>query len=213
MPLSTAHAWDHEYEDTRVSPVYEPLWHMLQSFLGSVPASTVLEFGCGDGTYACQMSKMGIRITGIDISGNAIKKATARKCSNCTFFTHDSIPDHLSNESFDAVVVLNSLHCLTRDCRSQLLSQVKRVLKQNGHFFASVLAMKDESYPRQEWKETEPNTFLDEFGKTFHFFSETELIEELADFQITEIRLLQNIHPACGKRSALFVVTAISTGS
>ncbi len=66
--------------------------------------------------------------------------------------------------------MLNSFHCLTYDERSNILIQVKRVLKRNGYLFASALALEDESYPRHEWKEIEENTFDDGTGRKFHFF-------------------------------------------
>ena len=206
--ISAAHAWDNQYDGAEFSPVYEPLWQMLRSFLANVPAISILEFGCGDGTYACLMGETGHMVTGIDISERAIDKATSRRCNNCTFINHDSIPNQLPSESYDAVVMLNSLHCLTHDDRTILISQAKRVLKRNGYFFASVLSLEDESYPRQEWKEIERSTFDDGTGKLFHFFSPAELTEEFSGLKIIETRILQNIHPACGRKSALFVVTA-----
>jgi len=85
-------------------------------------------------------------------------------------------------------------------------------LKQGGVLFASVLDEEDESYPRNEWKEIEPNTFDDGTGRVFHFYSRDELDEEFKGFSITECTTLQNIHPEVGRRSALFVLTAIHQG-
>jgi len=210
--LQTAHLWDKEYEKTEYSPVYEPLWHMLQSLLESVSVKTVLDFGCGDGAYAYLIAEKGFRVTGIDISDKAVQKATVRKCSRCEFIRHECIPHDLPSVFFDVVLMLNSIHCLPLVQRLVLYEQVRRVLRPSGYFFASVLSLEDESYPRQEWQEINAGTFIDETGRLFHFFSESELVNELSWLEIKEIRKLQSIHPACGRKSALFVVTAQFSG-
>lgn len=212
MTMSRANPWDKEYEDTGFSPVYEPLWNMLQSFLDCVPNNTVLDFGCGDGTYACLMAKRGSTVTGIDISEIAVTKAKTRGCPQCSFLTRDSISHDLTSSSFDLVVMMNSLHCLTHDQRHKVLGQVRRVLKPRSHFFASVLSLADESYPRKEWRVISPGTFVDDAGKLFHFFSAPELENELSWLDIQETRVLENMHPACGRKSSLFVVTAQYSG-
>jgi len=207
-PLPAGHSWDEDYENDGYSPVYEPLWRMLETFLESVPAGTVLDFGCGDGAYARLMGEKRLRVTGIDISEKAVQKARTRECPQCVFIRHDCIPHDLPDDSFDVVVMLNSLHCLTQGQRSELFEQARRILKPNGYFFAGVLSLEDDSYPRHEWQEINKGTFVDSSGRLFHFFSESELANELSWLEIQETITLQNIHPACGRKSALFVVTA-----
>lgn len=82
---SPVHPWDKDYENTAFSPVYEPLWRLLEAFLGRVPVHTVLDFGCGDGAYARLMAATGLQVTGIDISATAIAKAATRQLPGCTF--------------------------------------------------------------------------------------------------------------------------------
>lgn len=216
METTALSPWDTDYKGTEPSPVYEPLWHMLQQFLGDFPATSVLDFGCGDGNYAYLMAEEGLRVTGVDISLRAVEKAvalgSARTNGRCRFMRHDSIPEDVPDGSFDVVVMLNVLHCLTLKERVDLLVKAKRVLKQGGVLFASVLDVEDESYPRHEWTEIEPHTFDDGTGKLFHFYSREELAEELKGFSISECDMLRNIHPDVGRQSALFVVTATNKG-
>jgi SAM-dependent methyltransferase len=212
MTSNILNPWDRDYEGTQPCPVYEPLWDILRSFIRSVPVKTVLDFGCGDGTYSFLMREEGLQVTGIDISARAIEKADSRNnaCdgSKIKFIRSGSIPDDIPNASLDVVVMLNSLHSLIQRERSDILARAKRVLKRDGHFFASVLSLEDESYPRQEWREIEENTFNNGEGKIFHFFSFDELADELEGFRILEGSALSNIHPDIGRKSALFVVTA-----
>jgi|GEM_PF-4913768 len=208
MDTVRKNSWDKDYENTDLSPVYDPLWEMLQSFLERVPAGRVLDFGCGDGPYACLIADQGFKVAGIDISNVAINKAASRGCRHCSFVRHDSIPHDWQEDSFDLVVMLNSLHCLDDNQRQKLFGQVRRVLKPHGHFFASALSLADESYPRHEWQNLNPGTFVDEAGRLFHFFSVQELEGELSWLDIQEIKVLENIHPQCGRKSSLFVVMA-----
>jgi SAM-dependent methyltransferase len=130
------------------------------------------------------------------------------KAGKVDFVRHSSIPESIPDDSFDVVVMLNSLHCLMDKERSNILMEVKRVLKSDGYLFASVLSLEDESYPREKWEEVEAHTFDDGTGKTFHFFSFDELSGELKGLRILESRVLQNIHPEVERKSVLFVLTA-----
>jgi hypothetical protein len=72
----------------------------------------------------------------------------------------------------------------------------------------SVLSLKDESYPREEWLEVEPGSFVDPSNKIFHFFSENEIRTELRGFSVSTFQELQKPHPDTGRESALFVIAA-----
>lgn len=215
MTVNTSNPWDNDYTNNQLKPVYEPLYEMLQSFLQSFSIQTVLDFGCGDGNYSFLIGRNGIDVSGIDISTNAIKMATRHKerCGDktCKFICCNSIPDRLPENSFDAVIMLNSYHCLNDRERTNIRGQINRVLKKGGYLFASVLSLDDESYPRECWREMEPNTFDDGKGRVFHFFSSEELLAELEGFKILNNSVLQNIHPDIGKKSALYVITAKSS--
>jgi 2-polyprenyl-3-methyl-5-hydroxy-6-metoxy-1,4-benzoquinol methylase len=214
MNSNISNPWDNEYKGNQMSSLYEPLWNMLQIFLQTFSINTVLDYGCGDGAYSFRMGENGLNVVGIDVSKTAIEKAISYKQSHkdekCKFICNNHIPDNLPDESFDAVVMLNSYHCLTHMERSNELKRINRVLKKNGYIFASVLTIDDESYPRKDWKEIEVNTFDDGKGKIFHFFSSDELSMEMNIFEIMNNRILQNIHPSIGRKSALFIVTAKS---
>jgi len=205
-------SWDNEYKQSKLNPIYEPLWEILKEFYQDKDIKTVLDFGCGDGNYSFLMQKDGLELLGIDISNRAIKKALSykkiQKIDNIDFKIKDTILDEVKSNSFDLVVLLNSFHCLKKQERLDLLSKIKRVLKQNQYLFLSVLSLEDESYPRDQYKQIEDNTFDDGTGKVFHFFSYEEILKELKDFEILNIKTLENIHPELKRKSSLYVVMA-----
>lgn len=69
----------------------------------------VLDVGCGDGTTAIPMAKLGAEVTGVDIARNLVEAGNARVkkegVANCTFQEGDvmNLAD-LEDESFDLVV-------------------------------------------------------------------------------------------------------------
>jgi SAM-dependent methyltransferase len=199
--------WDNEYQKSEQAPIYKPLWNSLERFLKSIHGDSVLDYGCGDGNYSNLIYKLGFNVTGIDVSSNAIKIANNAKCSGkLSFLTASSIPENIHDNSFDVVVMLNVLHCLSNKDRYNLLQQTKCVLKNNGYLFASLLSTNDESYPRHEWEEVENGTFDDGSGKLFHFFNLDDITCEFRDLSIIRTELLENIHPDVGRKSSLHIV-------
>lgn len=205
-------SWDSDYEQSKLNPIYEPLWEILKEFYQDKDIKTVLDFACGDGNYSFLMQKDGLELLGIDLSKKAIKKALSykeiQKIDNIDFKIGDTILDEIKSNSFDLVVLLNSFHCLKKQERVDLLSKIKRVLKQNQYLFISVLSLEDESYPRDQYKQIEDNTFDDGRGRIFHFFSYEEILKELKDFKILNIKTLENIHPELKRKSSLYVIMA-----
>ncbi len=207
MIAGVSSPWEDTYEKYRQVPVYEALWKKLRSFLESIHGKSVLDYGCGDGGYSILMHDMNFNVVGVDISSNAIEIAkNSCGAGDLTFYVADSVPETFSRNSFDIVVMLNVLHCLSNVKRAKLLEQVRRVLKDQGYFFASMLSVSDESYPRNEWIEVEPNTFDDGLGRLFHFFTLEEVVREFEGLKILEMDMLENIHPEVGRKSSLHII-------
>lgn len=207
MEKSKPSPWEDEYQGSEQAPIYEPLWKILEQFLEKHPCKSILDYGCGDGNYSVLMQKPGCHVLGIDVSAKAIEIAR-NSCSseNVSFLTENTIPESLPDNSFDGVVLLNLLHCLSNNERPLLLQKIKRVLKNNGYLFASLLSKNDESYPRHEWEEVETGTFDDGAGKLFHFFDLEEIAREFNGIKIIQTEVLENIHPDLGRKSSLHVV-------
>lgn len=207
MITKTQSPWDKDYKENQQAPIYEPLWKKLEYFLNNIHGKSLLDYGCGDGNYSILMEKLGFNVIGIDFSSSAIEIAK-NSCGSdkLTFYSADKIPDNIQKNSFDVVVMLNVLHCLSNPVRQKLLEQVRDVLKDKGYFFASVLSTDDESYPRTEWTEVEPGTFNDGSGKLFHFFTLDEIIKELDNINVLQTDRLENIHPDAGRKSSLHII-------
>jgi ubiquinone/menaquinone biosynthesis C-methylase UbiE len=81
----------------------------LVNSLGITPSMRVLDLGCGDGTTAVPMSRLGANVLGIDIARNLVdagnKRAAALGLSNLKFQEGDACNLHgVADHSFDLTI-------------------------------------------------------------------------------------------------------------
>jgi 2-polyprenyl-3-methyl-5-hydroxy-6-metoxy-1,4-benzoquinol methylase len=105
----------------------------------------VLDLGCGIGTITEHISDVtGADVVGVDFSEDAIQAARARtleKHEHLTFDVMDMDDLHLSDGSYDAVVVIDTLY-FVRDVRS-VIAATKRCLRDRGRmaiFYSTIIS-------------------------------------------------------------------------
>lgn len=89
----------------------------------------VLEIGCSTGGLAVEIAPKSKIYVGIDLSGDAIKKAKENSIENANFFEADAHKLKFGNGEFDVVIVNGLLHHLDL---KEGLSEIHRVLSPNG---------------------------------------------------------------------------------
>jgi SAM-dependent methyltransferase len=101
------------------------------------PGNRVLDLGCGPGLYASRLSRMGIVITGIDISPGSIKYARENAAENglkidyhcMNFFDMDF------DNTFDvAMQVYGEVNTFSDEKRDLFFNRIYRALKPGGLF-------------------------------------------------------------------------------
>jgi ubiquinone/menaquinone biosynthesis C-methylase UbiE len=79
---------------TRLAESMRESGEALVATLGVTPSMRVLDLGCGDGTTALPLARLGAQVTGIDIARNLVeagnKRAAAAGLSNLTFQEGDA---------------------------------------------------------------------------------------------------------------------------
>lgn len=119
----------------RVADV-QSLRSYVHSFLELDHRSAVLDLGCGRGTDLVALGSAAcpdLKLVGLDASAEAVQtaQATTRGDSRYSFLLHDisqGLP--FPDKSFDSVLSINTLECLTD--KFALLKEVHRVLRPKG---------------------------------------------------------------------------------
>ncbi len=145
-------SWFEEWFD---SPLYEKLYanrneeeaaQLAELIASEIPLEdypSILDLGCGRGRHSLELARRGYRVTGIDLSENAIekaqKKAAERELANIEFMVRDMRQPLL--RTFDAIVNLFTTfgYFLKDDENSKVLQGVSMMLKPNGLFMLDYL--------------------------------------------------------------------------
>jgi len=100
-----------------------------------------LEIGCGNGA-ACKhiAKKYGLNVTGVDVDPEQIQNAVKdiEKIQNIQFFEGDSANLKFNDSEYDIVYSSGVLHHINN--WKEVLTEINRVLKQNGYYIFSDLA-------------------------------------------------------------------------
>jgi demethylmenaquinone methyltransferase/2-methoxy-6-polyprenyl-1,4-benzoquinol methylase/phosphoethanolamine N-methyltransferase len=137
--------WARRY-DLLVNRLFGGLSHRMRvgtlRQAGLRPGSTILDFGCGAGDLAFEAERllegMG-RIIGIDPSSEMIavaKQKAAKRKSQVQFQAEAAEKLPFPDNTFDVVMSSFVLHHLPEDLQAKAFSELKRVLKPGGQFFA-----------------------------------------------------------------------------
>lgn len=94
-----------------IFPLKGPQKTFLQDYLKQTALSSVLDIGCGTGTFALEASQTGVRVLGVDLSDEMIqisRKKVQEIGSTATFSLADMRDLSSINEEFDGVVCLGN---------------------------------------------------------------------------------------------------------
>lgn len=143
---------------------------------------TVLELACGTGLMSVQLAGSVKMMEATDFSEDMIKQAkTKSNSSHLHFSVQDATDLPYTNETFDAVIISNALHIMPN--REKALSEIRRVLKQDGILIAPTFTAAGSLSGRIRIRIMELSGF-----KVFHKWTPDEYIKFLLDngFTITD---------------------------
>lgn len=113
---------DKVYTETGILPIRD-----LIAGIASLPVSSVLDLGCGEGKTMKILSDKGLKCVGIDTSPKMLKKA--RDTGEVMLSRGENLP--FRDKVFDIIILKEVIHHIADS--ETLLSEVKRCLKDNGY--------------------------------------------------------------------------------
>lgn len=121
---------------------WQPVIPTFQSHFGLTENSSVLDIGCAKGFMLHDLSHLipGIQIAGIDISSYAIENAMDSVKGSVQVSDARNLP--FPDNSFDAVISINTIHNLEKNELARALQEIERVSR--GKSFITVDAYRNE---------------------------------------------------------------------
>jgi SAM-dependent methyltransferase len=224
-PKSNKHFWNSEYSKTKnfslsVEPAEDLLkftrWLMRgygKEFLN--PTINVLDLGCGNGRNLIYLGQeFGCRGVGYDISEVAIKQAKENAQKLPLKFFGRSISGKINSpdSTFDIVLDMMTSHYLDISERTDLISEIARVLKPNGWFMYKTFLLEGDINANRMIRENpanEKNSYLHPtIGLVEHVSTEDEIVSAYEPyFNIEKIEKTGKhiIHGKAGKRRSVIV--------
>jgi ubiquinone/menaquinone biosynthesis C-methylase UbiE len=138
--------------ETLVDPLLRDLRKHTPEFAGMRIGDKVIDVCCGTGAQVLEYGRRGIVATGIDISPSMLKIATRnmrrQKAVNVSFQLADATNLPFPDSYFDYASISLGLHDKEKPIRYQIISEMKRVIKQDG---ALVFIDYQVPLPRNVW--------------------------------------------------------------
>jgi len=158
-------------------------------------ARKVLDLCFGTGRHTIFLAENGFEVYGIDISktGKKIteKKLQEKNLGNVHLKTADMHDLPFKNDFFDAIVAVYALEHNTLAGLKRTISELDRVLKNNGILITTLISTNDPRYG--SGKKIEPNTFTDikdlvENDVSHHFSNDNEARELFSQFNLIDLK-------------------------
>jgi ubiquinone/menaquinone biosynthesis C-methylase UbiE len=122
--------------ETLVDPFLRDIRKCTPEFSGMKAGDNVIDVCCGTGAQVLEYGRRGIIATGIDISPNmlniAARNVRRQKAVNVSFQLADATRLPFPDRYFDYASISMGLHDKEKPVRYQIISEMKRVVKQDG---------------------------------------------------------------------------------
>lgn len=128
--IETPDFWNDIYDNKVPAWGNEPA-QILKKFLMHFPhGAKILDIGCGEGRNSIHLSRLGYKVTGVDISQSAINLAKSKE-SKCVFYCMDALNNKL-DEKFDVIIDFGLFHFVPYEYREKYVDNIYSMLSNNG---------------------------------------------------------------------------------
>ena len=127
--IHTARLYEAWYQSPKGKAMDAWLESAIPGLLSPRPGERVLDIGCGEGNHLLLLNKMGLDITGVDVSPFMIDRARKRLGPRCTFKKGRAEDLPFDDNEFDLAVMINTLEFL--DSPMEALREAGRVARRS----------------------------------------------------------------------------------
>jgi SAM-dependent methyltransferase len=148
---------------------------------------SVLVPGAGYGRNALLFARTGLSVTGIEISAEAIRLAEG---TGIRYLRGSFLDVPVPQRSFDAIYCYNLLHLFLEADRRRFVAKCADLLREDGLAFFAVFS--DEESGCGKGPMVEPGTYESKPGRPAHYFSEKDLVDHFAGFEVLETGIMED---------------------
>lgn len=130
----------------------------------------VLDLGCGVGNDTLHLTERGFKVIACDYSEVALDHLKEQLKDVKTMQLDISQPLPFKENTFDLIIADLSLHYFDEKTTIEIMKEIRRILKPNGHLLARVNSLQDKNYGVGNGKKLEENYYFVE-GYNKRFFS------------------------------------------
>lgn len=185
--------WDNWSKKRASFPVYDNWLDDYNDILTENKDTEILDLGCGIGANTLYLTERGFNVLSCDFSNEALKSISKNIPNSKTKYLDMLETFPFANESYSLVIADLSLHYFDNDATIQIMSEIKRILKENGVLLARVASVNDFNFGAGIGEQLEKNFYF-EGDYTKRFFDQEDvnkyfgIIGEVESFETSMIR-------------------------
>ena len=183
---------DAHYEDSRLAQIYDPLdgdrsdLGVYDALVEELGARSVLDVGCGTGTFACLLALRGLLITGLDPAAASLDVARRKPGAGHVRWIHGSA-NALPALQVDLATMTGNVAqvFVTDDGWMATLRAINQALRSGGRLVFESRVPEDEAWLRWTPRESHTRVSIDDVGIVESWVEVTEVQGPLVSFRST----------------------------
>lgn len=186
-------------------PVYDLWLDRYKDILDKSKEQPIVDLGCGAGGSSLYLTERGYKVIACDNSEAAINIVNNFLPEVKTIQMDISKTLPFEDKSLEVIIAELSLHYFSEETTKNIMKEIKRVLKPEGHLIARVNSINDMNYGAGSGEAIEKNFYLTKDGYK-RFFGEEDIQYYFRDFAIEVCEEKSILRYGNEKRAFEFVV-------
>lgn len=182
------------FENERLVAIYDHFdgeRHDLGHYLAiarELGAESILDIGCGTGSFACLSSEQGFKVTGLEPARASLDVARRKPFAARVNWINGDMST-ISDVSADLAFMTGNVAqvFLTDELWLATLSRVKTVLNEKGHLVFEVRDPSQKAWLRWNRENTYQKLYIPEIGEVEGWCEVTEVAQQLVSFRWTYV--------------------------